>query len=150
MLERSPYGPVDPKIATFARAGVAVVLVAAAATWLTLFQTPTYEASAQVRVDQEQSDQQTNLAGSGEERQTEGLPRIRIDIPEDSGRLQELAQTMSHATDSRPVAEETIRRLGLRMEPAEVLDNSRKFAAGRREDVLSSAECPWPYFCSTV
>jgi capsular polysaccharide biosynthesis protein len=45
-----------------------------------------------------------NLAGSGEEIQTVIL-------------------TMIQAIDSRPVAEEVIGRLGLRMEPAELLDN---------------------------
>jgi capsular polysaccharide biosynthesis protein len=34
-----------------------------------------------------------------------------------------LIPTMTHAIDSRPVAEEAIYRLGLRMEPAELLDN---------------------------
>ena len=52
-----------------------------------------------------------------------GGPRIRIDIPEDVERLQAITQTMAHAIDSRPVAEEANRRLELRMEPAELLDN---------------------------
>jgi uncharacterized protein involved in exopolysaccharide biosynthesis len=31
--------------------------------------------------------------------------------------------TMIHAVDTRPAVEEAIRRLGLRLEPAELLDN---------------------------
>ena len=58
----------------------------------------------QVWVDQEQGDQQTNLAGT-----VEGLQTIIL--------------TMIHAIDSRPVAEDVIQRLGLRMEPAELLDS---------------------------
>jgi capsular polysaccharide biosynthesis protein len=61
--------------------------------------TPTYEASAQLWVDQKQGDQQTNLAGTVE------------------------VLTMIHAIDSRPVAAEAIRRLGLQMEPDELLVN---------------------------
>jgi capsular polysaccharide biosynthesis protein len=37
--------------------------------------------------------------------------------------LQALTQTMVQAIDSRPVAEEAIQRLGLQMDPSEVLDN---------------------------
>jgi uncharacterized protein involved in exopolysaccharide biosynthesis len=73
---------------------MAVVLVAVAVTLVSSTRTPTYEAFAQVRVDQKQGVQQTNLAGSGEEIQTEGLPRIRIDIPEDTVWLQELLFTL--------------------------------------------------------
>jgi hypothetical protein len=51
-----------------------------------------------------------------------GGPRIRIDIPEDVERLQAITQTMAHAIDSRPVAEESIQRLGLQMKPAELSD----------------------------
>jgi capsular polysaccharide biosynthesis protein len=103
---------VDPRIA--ARAMVlAVVLVAVAVSIASLLQTPTYEASAQVRVDQVQGDQQTYVTGSGEMIKT--LPP--------KGWLQQLTQTMTYVIDSRPVAEETIRRLGLRMEPAELSDN---------------------------
>ena len=81
-----------------------VCVVVGAAVGASLWQTPTYEASAQVWVDQKQGDQQTNLAGT-----VEGLQTIIL--------------TMIHAIDSRPVAEEAIQRLGLRMEPAELLDN---------------------------
>src|SRR5215217_2738144 len=63
LKERSPmlarlayYLSVDPRIAAGAMV-VAVVLVAAAVTWASSMRTPTYEASAQVWVDQEQGDQ---------------------------------------------------------------------------------------------
>jgi len=94
---------------------LAVVLVAVAVSLAGFLQTPTYEASAQVWVDQKPGDQQTYVTGSGEEIQT--LP------PKGLGELQALTLEMVHAIDSRPVAEETIQRLGLRMEPAELLDN---------------------------
>jgi capsular polysaccharide biosynthesis protein len=94
---------------------LAVVLVAVAVSLADFLQTPTYEASAQVWVAQRQGDQQTYVTGSGEEIQT--LP------PKCLGELQALTLEMVHAIDSRPVAEETIQRLGLRLEPAELLDN---------------------------
>jgi capsular polysaccharide biosynthesis protein len=81
-----------------------VCVVVGAAVGASLWQTPTYEASAQVWVDQKQGDQQTNLAGT-----VEGLQTIIL--------------TMIHAIDSRPVAEEAIQRLNLEMTPAELLDN---------------------------
>jgi capsular polysaccharide biosynthesis protein len=81
-----------------------VCLVVGASVGASLWQTPTYEASAQVWVDQKQGDQQTNLAGT-----VEGLQTIIL--------------TMIHAIDSRPVAQEAIQRLGLEMTPAELLDN---------------------------
>ena len=81
-----------------------VCVVVGAAVGASLWQTPTYEASAQVWVDQKQGDQQTNLAGTVE-------------------RLQTIMLTMIQAIDSRPVAEEAIQRLGLQMEPAALLDN---------------------------
>ncbi len=113
------YLSMDPRIATraAARAMVAVVLVAVGVSWASFFQTPTYEASAQVWVDQKQGDQQTNLAGN-----VAGGPRIRIDIPEVVERLQVITQTMALAIDSRPVAEGSIQRLELQMKPAELLD----------------------------
>jgi capsular polysaccharide biosynthesis protein len=80
-----------------------VCVVVGAAVGVSLWQTPTYEASAQVWVDQKQGDQQTNLAGT-----VEGLQTIIL--------------TMIHAIDSRPVAEEAIQRLGLKMTPSELLD----------------------------
>ena len=81
-----------------------VCVVVGAAVGASLWQTPTYQASAQVWVDQKQGDQQTNLAGT-----VEGLQTIIL--------------TMIHAIDSRPVAQEAIQRLGLEMSPAELLDN---------------------------
>ena len=121
LKERSPmlarlayYLSVDPRIAAGAMV-VAVVLVAAAVTWASSMRTPTYEASAQVWVDQEQGDQSTNFSGSGEEVQTFS--------PDTVERFQTIILTVVHAIDSRPVAEETIQRLGLRMKPAELLDN---------------------------
>ena len=71
---------------------VAVVLVAMAVTSVSLQQAPTYEATAQVWVDQKEGDQQTYVTVSGE------------------------------AIDSRPVAEDAIQHLGLRMDPSELLD----------------------------
>jgi capsular polysaccharide biosynthesis protein len=102
---------VDPRIA--ARAMVAVVLVAVGVAGASLMQTPTYEASAQVWVDQGQGAQQTNWAGSGEMIKT---------LPPPS-QLQELTLMVTYAIDSRPVAEEAIQRLELEMTPAELLDN---------------------------
>ena len=63
------YLSVDPRIAVraAARAMVAVVLVAVGVTGAGLWQTPTYEAFAQVWVDQKQGHQQTNLAGTWRE-----------------------------------------------------------------------------------
>jgi len=63
------YLSVDPRIAAraAARARVAVVLVAVAMSVASLWQTPTWEASAQVLVDEKQSDRQSYLTGSGEE-----------------------------------------------------------------------------------
>ena len=81
-----------------------VCVVVGAAVGASLWQTPTYQASAQVWVDQKQGDQQTNLAGT-----VEGLQTIIL--------------TMIHAIDSRPVAEEAIQRLNLDMTPADLLDN---------------------------
>jgi len=93
------------------RAAVASLLIAVAVGVASFLQTPKYEASAQVWVDQKQGPQQTNLAGSGEM------------ILTDPKGLQALIGGMVNATGSRTLAEETIRRLGLRMEPAELLDN---------------------------
>jgi capsular polysaccharide biosynthesis protein len=84
-----------------------------------------YEAHAEVLVEQEQWYQQDNLAVSDEERQAEGLPRIKIDIPEDPERLGQLMPTLAHAVGSRSVAKEAIRRLGLGITPDELLDNLR-------------------------
>jgi capsular polysaccharide biosynthesis protein len=92
---------------------ITVVLAAYAVTSASLQQTPTYEASALLWVDQKQGDQQTYVTGSGEEIQP--LPSL--------GQLQTIILEMTHAIDSRPVAEEAIQRLGLQMGAAELLDN---------------------------
>jgi capsular polysaccharide biosynthesis protein len=102
---------VNAKAARVRRAAVASLLVAVAVGVASFLQTPKYEASAQVRVDQKQGPQQTNLAVSGEM------------ILTDPKGLQALIGGMVNTTDSRPLAEETLRRLGLRMERAELLDN---------------------------
>jgi capsular polysaccharide biosynthesis protein len=96
------------------RAAVASLLVAVAVSAASLLQTPKYEASAQVWVHQGQGDQQTYVTESGEE-----IQRL---FPK-GARLQAIILTLAHFIDSRPVAEEAIQRLGLRMEAAELLDN---------------------------
>jgi capsular polysaccharide biosynthesis protein len=93
---------------------ITVVIAALGVTSSGLLQTPTYEASAQVWVGQKPGDQQTYVSGSGEMIKT---------LPPGGEGLQTIILTMIHAIDSRPVAEEAIQRLGLQMEPAELLDN---------------------------
>jgi capsular polysaccharide biosynthesis protein len=102
--------PVDLKIAV--RAMVAVVLVAVGVAGASLLQTPTYEASALVLVDERSLAQGT---GNGKIQLIPLAP-----APET---LRALTQTMTDATDNRPVAQEAIQRLGLEMSPAELLDN---------------------------
>jgi len=80
---------------------VAVVLVAGGVAGASLLQTPKYEASAQMWVEQKQGGQLET---------------------EDHIGLQTIVLTLTHFIDSRPIAEEAIGRLGLRMEPAELLD----------------------------
>jgi len=80
---------------------VALVLVAWAVISASLQQTPTYEASAQVLVGWQQEGQWQTL----------------------EYREPPLTLEMMHAIDSRPVAEETLLRLGLQMDPSELLDN---------------------------
>jgi capsular polysaccharide biosynthesis protein len=105
MPARNTQKPVDPRIVGRAMV-VAVMLVAVGVSWASFLQTPTYEASAQVWVDQKQGAQQTNLAET-----VEGLQTIIL--------------AMIHAIDSRPVAEKAIQRLELEntLTPAELLDN---------------------------
>jgi capsular polysaccharide biosynthesis protein len=86
-----------------------VFVVVGAAVGASFWQTPTYEASTEVWVDQQLGNQGKNLAGN-----VEGL--------------QSLMPTMIHAIDSRPVADkairnEAIRSLGLEMSPEELLNN---------------------------
>jgi capsular polysaccharide biosynthesis protein len=91
---------------------VAVVLVAVGVAGASLLQTPTYEASALILVDERAPEHGT---GNGKIQPIPNAP-----TPET---LRALTQTMVHAIDSRPVAEEVIQRLGLQMKPAELLDN---------------------------
>ena len=91
---------------------VAVVLVAVGVAGASLLQTPTYEASALILVDERAPAQGT---GNGKIQPIPNAP-----TPET---LRALTQTMVHAIESRPVAEEVIQRLGLQMKPAELLDN---------------------------
>jgi capsular polysaccharide biosynthesis protein len=88
----------------------ASLLVAAVVTFVGLLQTPTYKASTVLLV--------------GQREQSYGkihpIPNAPTPTP---GRLQALAQTTYIALDTRPVAEEVIRRLGLEMSPKELLDN---------------------------
>jgi len=86
-----------------------VVLAAVGVTSASLQQAPTYEAYAQVWVDQKQG------TGNGKIQLLPNAP-----TPET---LRALTQTVIHAIDSRPIAQEAIQRLGLQMEPAELLDN---------------------------
>jgi capsular polysaccharide biosynthesis protein len=87
---------------------ITVVIAACAVTSSGLQQTPIYEASAQVWVDQKPGDQQTYVSGSGEMIKT--LP------PKGEG-LQAIIQPLVYAIDSRPVAEKAVERLGLQREP---------------------------------
>ncbi len=76
-----------------------------------LFQTPVYEASAKLAVGVGQNpgvNQDTNVARGWRAYEEE---------------LEELTASVVEAIDSRPVAEEAIQRLGLRMEPGELLEN---------------------------
>ena len=93
---------------------ITVVLAALGVTSSGLQQTPTYEASVQVWVDQKPGDQQTYVSGSGEMIKT--LP------PKGEG-LQAIIQPLVYAIEGRPVAEKAIGRLGLQMGAAELLDN---------------------------
>jgi capsular polysaccharide biosynthesis protein len=90
--------------------GWIIVLVAFAlvgtAVGASLWQTPVYEASAMLLLGQKQDEDQlpSNLMGS-----VEGL--------------QQLTHTMVEAVDSRPVAEEVIKRQGLEMNAQNLLEN---------------------------
>jgi capsular polysaccharide biosynthesis protein len=89
---------------------MALVLAAMAVTSASLVQTPTYEASAQMLVGWQQGDQWANSGGSGEEIRTLEYREPPI-------------QEIMHAIGTRGVAQEAIQRLGLRMDPDELLDN---------------------------
>jgi capsular polysaccharide biosynthesis protein len=86
----------------------AVVLVAAVVTAVSATRTPTYEASALLMVGQKElSDGKIHL--------------IPLATPPE--RLQALTQTMIMYIDTRPVAEETIRRLEPELSPGQLLNN---------------------------
>src|SRR5215218_3836060 len=104
---RKTSGRIDMKVLV-----VAVVIVAMAVSWGTFFQMPTYKASAHVLVGERAPAQGT---GKGKIQLIPNAP-----TPETLGML---TQTMISAIESRPVAEEVIRRSGLRMDPDELLDN---------------------------
>ncbi len=94
------------------RAVITVVLVAFSMGSVKLGQTPTYEATAHV------------LVGQRSPAQEKGNGKIQlIPLAPAPETLRAITQTMVHAIDSRPVAEETIRRLELQMDPAELSDN---------------------------
>ena len=76
---------------------------------VTLWQTPVYEASAKLVVGQKASVRQDS-------------DLVKPPAPTAEG-LQEPARSVVEAIDSRPVAEEVIQRLGLRMKPAELVEN---------------------------
>jgi capsular polysaccharide biosynthesis protein len=80
---------------------VAVVAVVAAVGF-TLTQTPMYEANIKVLIGQAQSESSDNLMA-------------------DVGGLQQITMTMTEAVSTRPVAEATIRKLGLSMTPGDLL-----------------------------
>ena len=90
------------------RAITASLLAAVVVTVASLLQTPTYEASAVLMVGQKElSDGKIHL----------------IPLAPAPETLQQLTQTMAIAIESRPVAEGTIRRLGVGMSPADLLNN---------------------------
>lgn len=81
------------------------VLLVGAAVGYSIGQTPIYEGSIRILIGQkEQSDIPGGLGG-------------------DVQGLQQLTQTMAEAVNSRPVAQETIERLELRVSPQEFLEN---------------------------
>ena len=101
-MSRNAHLPVEPRAA--ARALVAVVLVAATVAMASLVETPQYEASAKILVGQDRGLRE----GQTLEVQVEGLQR--------------LTETLSAATQSRPIAEETIERLELPTTPGAFLE----------------------------
>jgi len=97
---RNAHPPVGPRLA--ARAMVAVVLVALTVAVASLAMTPQYEASTKVLIGKQGS---------------EG-PALGMEIQQ----LQEVTLTLAQATRSRPIAEETIERLGLSTTPEVFLE----------------------------
>jgi non-specific protein-tyrosine kinase len=95
----------------------ASLLVSAVVTTVSLLQTPKYEASAVRLVDAQVK--------------SDGRPHP---IPTTTfGTLEHVARKTAVASGSRPVAAETIRRLGLEMSPDKLLDN---LTVDRNEDSL--------------
>jgi capsular polysaccharide biosynthesis protein len=86
----------------------ASLLVAAVVAMFSATRTPTYEASAVLLV--------------GQEEQRDGKIHL-IPLAPTHDRLQQLAQMTMIAIDTRPVAEEAIRRLGLELSPDQLLNN---------------------------
>ncbi len=97
---RNAHPPVGPRLA--ARAMVAVVLVALTVAVASLAMTPQYEASTKVLIGKQGSE------GSA----------LEMEIQQ----LQEVTLTLAQATRSRPIAEETIERLGLSTTPEVFLE----------------------------
>jgi capsular polysaccharide biosynthesis protein len=91
---------------------VAVVIVAMAVSWGSFLQMPTYKASARVLVGERAPEQGPR----------DGKIQL-IPLAPTPETPQMLTKTMARAIESRPVAEEAIRRSGLRMDPDELLDN---------------------------
>ena len=105
----------DPGTAKLAKlAMVVVVLAVVGVTMASLLQQPTYEASTEVWVKQEQGEQQTNMTGSGEMIKT---------LPPSSEGVQQFIPTLIHVIDSRPVAEDATQRLSFEMSPEQLLAN---------------------------
>jgi capsular polysaccharide biosynthesis protein len=96
-MSRSAFLPAEPRVA--AGALVAIVLVAATVAAASLTETPRYETSSTLLIGQDKSIR----GGAALEARVEGL--------------QQLTQTLAAATESRPIAEETIERLGLSTTP---------------------------------
>ena len=93
-----PY--VDPRIV--AKSMVAVVLIAVALTMASLSMIPQYEASNKVLIG------------------TEDSARLTLELQRQD--FQEMSLTLAEATRSRPVAEDTIERLGLSTTPGVFLE----------------------------
>ena len=102
VLSRNAYPPVEPRVA--AGAMVAVVIVALTVAVASLAETPQYEASSTLLIGQDKDIRK-------------GAALERFDP-----RLQQLTMTLAAATQSRPVAEETIERLELSTTPEAFLE----------------------------
>ena len=87
-----------------------------------LLQPTVYEASAKLVVGEEpKPDSDVVLYHPGEEPKPGS--GVELNFPVSIDRLQKLIPSMVEAIDSRPVAEEVIQRLGLRMAPDTLSDN---------------------------